>query len=978
MIEKLKWITWSIMPLVYDESLSYVELLDKVIAKLNEVIEATNNFTKPVQETIDAWLKSDEGQAAVEQSVGDFIVAYSKTPSFQQVLVSALENQSAEVKAAASEAAEAYLKSPEGKTALDTEIRDYMLVYTKTDEFKNLIGEYVMELNDILRGDRLDIRQKNSTTIQTPNTVISSAEIANDYSAGSAKSRVEVNSSGVHIYSDEDMSTPAISASGGVVELGKNLDAKTHRIINLPTPEAAHEAANKFYVDQAIAEIPGGGGGGGGGGAGVIVVNVSRNSQGIWTASRSYASIASNLNAGNVVKVNITGAKTPNDLMCSSYTSSEVKFTGVIAIAWPEVAVTGRHQPSRYYVTTVTISNNDQVSVDDTEWNSAYFIQTDGSIPFTNEQSMGNNQLRDLAAPTRDTDAATKGYVDSHGGGGGSGGGGGVSLGEIRLTDLDDAQSGVVYKYDPQTDSYVFEVQNDEDNANNLTGYNLEIFNQLKEACSEYITNVDLGGKPVNATITFGIKLPTDKSVTHWAVNISESQLTPAESGGFEVALFGKSAAWDELPNNPRLITYSEISFILVKVYSKAMGKFTYVFKAYLSNPNSRLLTSWGVGVVSPVYREWPSGAMYAHPTAAPKIDTKYVLNGQIPSVLLIYYENNVGNPPITHRSCIVAHGCNDGEFDEENNQVRRNLKFIADYPALNNPNVTFHTTFSGYSDIAALPMSVKTTASGVPDVIDGTITVGEDGTISALTLNGLNKTLLNGIWSWKDEWDCSSELSLTYLTVGEKNYKYTFKLARAYKVNPSSATDTMYGLDFECDKGDYKMVITQTFDTASETVPAATYKTVKYGGNDSGGDSGGGGTTDSAMWEAVADDKALIGMFNKSTTINLSKPCREIALYSEGFSTGTGTTKPSLTIKTNNNKEYKFDLATGDNVKIVATAKNDQGVLTASVVKTKNLTDTFLYTNADANALFNSIIVNYTGIENTQYTSAKLRIKGR
>lgn len=93
MIEKLKWITWSILPLVYDESLSYVELLDKVIAKLNEVIEATNNFTKPVQETIEAWLKSAEGQAAVEQSVGDFIEEYSKTPSFRQVLVSALETR---------------------------------------------------------------------------------------------------------------------------------------------------------------------------------------------------------------------------------------------------------------------------------------------------------------------------------------------------------------------------------------------------------------------------------------------------------------------------------------------------------------------------------------------------------------------------------------------------------------------------------------------------------------------------------------------------------------------------------------------------------------------------------------------------------------------------------------------------------------------------------------------------------------------
>ena len=53
MIEKLKWITWSIMPLVYDESLSYVELLDKVIAKLNEVIEARQENTIAIDKITD-------------------------------------------------------------------------------------------------------------------------------------------------------------------------------------------------------------------------------------------------------------------------------------------------------------------------------------------------------------------------------------------------------------------------------------------------------------------------------------------------------------------------------------------------------------------------------------------------------------------------------------------------------------------------------------------------------------------------------------------------------------------------------------------------------------------------------------------------------------------------------------------------------------------------------------------------------------
>ena len=966
MIEKLKWITWSIMPLVYDESLSYVELLDKVIAKLNEVIEATNNFTKPVQETIAAWLKSDEGQAAVEQSVGDFIVAYSKTPSFQQVLVSALENQSAEVKTAASEAAEAYLKSPEGKTALDTEIRDYMLVYTKTDEFKNLIGEYVMELNDILRGDKLDIRQKNSTTIQTPNTVISSTEIANDYSAGSAKSRVEVNSSGVHIYSDEDMSTPAISASGGVVELGKNIDAKTHRIINLPTPEAAHEAANKFYVDEAIANIPGGGGGGGGGG-GVITVDVERNSQGIWRASKTFLEIARNLNYGNVVKAVIRDGREPNVLTCSSY-RNEIKFTGVTAIAWPEVTITGRNKPSRYYITTVTISNNDQVKVDETEWNSANFIQTDGSMQFTNAQSMGNNQLRDLAAPTKDTDAATKGYVDSHGGGGGSGGGGGVSLGEIRLTDLNENESGVYSGYDYSADSYKFRLENDEDNSYNQTGDNLVIFNQLKEACDTF-SHIDLGNKPVNATITFYIKFPTDTQAQRWAVNVSAYKWSPRSgSAELELVLMGRSTAWDKVRfTSSYPVMCHEISFVLGKYYDTETSKWTYLFQAYLSNPDSSLLNSWGVSAVSNVLREWPTGAMYAVDGYPAKLDSSYVLNGTVPSVLLIEDQINEGTK--RHRSCIVAHGCNIDEYDTTNEKTSRNIKFIADYPALNNPNVTFHTTFSGAGDILALPLEVKTTASGVPDVIEGTITVGDDGTISALTLNGLNKTLLSGIWSWKDKWDCSSELLLTYLTVGEKTFKYTFKLSRAYKVDPNNATNTMYGLDFECDNGDYKMVITQTFDNASETVPAATYKTVKYGG-------GGGGTTEPANWENVATSITLSSLSSTSKTRNLTKPCREIATTSPSFAVSDGV--PSMTITTNTNKTYTAKLA-DVSAPMVITAKNDYGIIHIEVITSgEQLSKTYLFNDFETDALITSIEFNYTGCTILANPTDKITIKGR
>jgi hypothetical protein len=40
-------------------------------------------------------------------------------------------------------------------------------------------------------------------------------------------------------------------------------------------------------------------------------------------------------------------------------------------------------------------------------------IQQDGSIPFTNNQSMGNNRLTNVAAPVNNNDAANKSYVDA-------------------------------------------------------------------------------------------------------------------------------------------------------------------------------------------------------------------------------------------------------------------------------------------------------------------------------------------------------------------------------------------------------------------------------------------------------------------------------------------------------------------------------------------------------------------------------------
>lgn len=44
MVEPLKYHVQAVLPTVYDDSLSYYELLNKVVQKTNEVIEQINNY----------------------------------------------------------------------------------------------------------------------------------------------------------------------------------------------------------------------------------------------------------------------------------------------------------------------------------------------------------------------------------------------------------------------------------------------------------------------------------------------------------------------------------------------------------------------------------------------------------------------------------------------------------------------------------------------------------------------------------------------------------------------------------------------------------------------------------------------------------------------------------------------------------------------------------------------------------------------
>lgn len=434
MIEKLKWITWSILPLVYDESLSYVELLDKVIAKLNEVIEATNNFTKPVQETIEAWLKSDEGQAAVEQSVGEFIAEYSKTPSFQQVLVSALGSQSAEIQAAAKEATNEYLSSTGGTTLIETEVDLFLDAYVKSDAFKEVVGDFVLQLNEILRGDTLNIKQIKNADIFSRKVRLTSAEMSKDYSVNRSFFEIDVNDANITLGQPNNLNlsiAEQANFSFKPLYMGfSNGDGK-NQIKMVADPTDASDVATKKYVDEAANKNPLGNGF-------ILFVNVYQDSQGIWKSEKSFSYIKENISNGNTVVLRCN-TNDPAYLTYVGGTGTTAVFAAILGVASNEFLGVNTKYPLYYYVNTVTISSDNSVKVDATTWYEKNYLRSDGSVPARGALSMGNNQITNLAAPFNPTDAANKEYVDSNAGG--------AVIAEITLTDenLAMSDSGLLY-----------------------------------------------------------------------------------------------------------------------------------------------------------------------------------------------------------------------------------------------------------------------------------------------------------------------------------------------------------------------------------------------------------------------------------------------------------------------------------------------------------------------------------------------------
>lgn len=78
-IHHLRYLCYKVLPLVYDESLSYYEVLCKVVAKLNEVINVTNELEDVIDDKVKEYLESDEFKALVRSFIKSLEDAISTT-----------------------------------------------------------------------------------------------------------------------------------------------------------------------------------------------------------------------------------------------------------------------------------------------------------------------------------------------------------------------------------------------------------------------------------------------------------------------------------------------------------------------------------------------------------------------------------------------------------------------------------------------------------------------------------------------------------------------------------------------------------------------------------------------------------------------------------------------------------------------------------------------------------------------------------
>ena len=106
-----------------------------------------------------------------------------------------------------------------------------------------------------------DIQSTREIAREAKQTATSSGQSAAEAKVEAAGAKAKAEAAQQSADEAKVLANEAKAALGGFPD--SDLDMKGHKVSNLATPTRGHEAANKTYVDQEIAKIPGGGGGGG-------------------------------------------------------------------------------------------------------------------------------------------------------------------------------------------------------------------------------------------------------------------------------------------------------------------------------------------------------------------------------------------------------------------------------------------------------------------------------------------------------------------------------------------------------------------------------------------------------------------------------------------------------------------------------------------------------------------------------------------
>lgn len=79
-VETLRYWTLKVLPLVYDDSLSYMEVQGKIVKKLNELIENNNQLPDYIRELIKTYISSGEIDNIIAEILSDYMLSVKNPP----------------------------------------------------------------------------------------------------------------------------------------------------------------------------------------------------------------------------------------------------------------------------------------------------------------------------------------------------------------------------------------------------------------------------------------------------------------------------------------------------------------------------------------------------------------------------------------------------------------------------------------------------------------------------------------------------------------------------------------------------------------------------------------------------------------------------------------------------------------------------------------------------------------------------------